>query len=416
MIVIGLLVAALWWFKQTTNKDGAMLWATAREGVFISQVVTSGELQAKNSVSIMGPREMRNYRINEVKIQDLIAEGTLVKKGDYVGRLDPSQLSNSRKDLENEYTKTESQLEQVKLDTAIDMRARRDELKNLKFALEEREIEVKYSEYEPPAAQRQAEINLEKAKRAYHNALQAYGLKQAQAQAKVREVAAALAIQRDNMDKLQTLMDEFTIKAPEDGMLIYGRDWGGNKLKVGATISSWNPLIAQLPDLSVMVSRTYVNEVDISKVKKDMDVVVTIDAFPNKLLKGKVVYVANVGEERPGVTGKSFEVTVQLHETDPALRPGMTTGNRIQVLTIDHAVSVPLEAVNSRDGLYFVVVKNGLGWKLMEVALGEANDMEVCVKKGLEGGEEVLLVLPATAGEAEIIHLKKKPKPIDGQG
>jgi multidrug efflux pump subunit AcrA (membrane-fusion protein) len=409
-------MAALWWFKQTTNKDADMLWGKARKGDFISEVVTSGELQAKNSVSIMGPREMRNYRINEVKIQDLIAEGTLVKKGDYVGRLDPSQLSNSRKDLENEFTKTESQLEQVKLDTAIEMRAKRDELKNLKFALEEREIELKYSEYEPPAVQRQAEINLEKAKRAYHNALQAYGLKQAQAQAKVREVAAALAIQRDNMEKLQALMEEFTIKAPEDGMLIYGRDWGGSKLKVGATINSWNPLIAQLPDLSVMVSRTYVNEVDISKVKKDMEVVVTIDAFPSKLLKGKVVYVANVGEERPGVSGKSFEVSIQLHETDPALRPGMTTGNRIQVLTIANVVSVPLEAINSREGIYFVAVKTGLGHELREVALGVANDMEVCVNQGLDGTEEVLLVLPSTAGESEIVRLEKTPKAKDEQG
>ncbi len=36
-------------------------------------------------------RILRKFRLNNIKIQDLVAEGTVVKKGDYVGRLDPSE-------------------------------------------------------------------------------------------------------------------------------------------------------------------------------------------------------------------------------------------------------------------------------------------------------------------------------------
>lgn len=403
--VVVVLATTIWWVNGRNTSDNIVLTAAVKKGPFVSEVVTSGELAAKNSVRIFGPREIRNYRINEVKIQDLIAEGTIVKKGAYVGRLDPSQLSNSRKDVENEFEKTESQYLQVKLDTAIDLRAKRDDLKNLKFALEEREIEVKYSEFEPPAIQRQAQIALEKAQRAYKNAGESYVLKQRQSIAKVREVGASLSMQKANMKNLEELMKSFTIIAPEDGMLIYAKDWGGQKKKVGSTISAWNPLIAELPDMSIMVSKTFVNEVDISKVEKDMKVVIGIDAFPDRKLDGTVTYVANVGEDKAGMTGKAFEVTIQLNEADSVVRPGMTTSNRIQIFNEEEVLFVPLEAIASDNEVFYVAVKKGLGFEKREVKTGRSNDNEVIILEGLKEGEEVYLVQPEGASDEEIVRL-----------
>lgn len=402
------LIGTIWWFNSSSQSEGVVLTAKVQRGPFFSEVVTSGELAAKNSVRIYGPREIRNYRINEVKIQDLIPEGTLVEKGGYVGKLDPSQLSNSRKDVQNEYDKTESQFLQARLDTAIDLRAKRDELRNLKFALEERDIEVKYSEFEPPAIQRQAQINLEKAQRAYKNAVESYGLKQEQSTAKVREVGASLSIQRTNMEKLEELMNQFTIRAPEDGMLIYAKSWGGQKIKVGSTMSAWNPIIAELPDMSVMVSKTFVNEVDISKVEKGMKVKIGVDAFPDKALDGEVTYVANVGEDRSGMNGKGFEVTIQLAATDSVTRPGMTTSNHIKIFSEENALFVPLESITSEEGVYYVVVERGIRIEKQEVKLGRSNDNEVIVLEGLADDETVYLSIPEGLEEKPIIRLSEE--------
>lgn len=408
--VVLALIISVWWFNSANADDSIEITTTVKRQDFISEVVTSGELAAKNSVRIFGPREIRQYRINEVKIQDLIAEGTIVKKGDYVGSLDPSQLNNARTDVLNEYDKTESQYQQVKLDTAIELRAKRDELKNLKFALEEREIELKYSEFEPPAIQRQAQIALEKAQRAHKNAVESYALKQRQSRAKVREVGASLAIQKTKMDNLQELMKSFRIMAPEDGMLIYAKDWGGQKKKVGSTISAWNPLIAELPDMSIMVSKTYVNEVDISKVDEGMNVLIGVDAFPDMQIEGVVTYVANVGEDRSGMNGKAFEVTVQLNEVDSVIRPGMTSSNKIQIFSEEKVLSIPLDAISSENDIFFVVVKKGLGIEKREVKLGRANDNEVIVLDGLAENEEIFLVQPAGIEEKELIRLTNSAK------
>jgi multidrug efflux pump subunit AcrA (membrane-fusion protein) len=193
--------------------------------------------------------------------------------------------------------------------------------------------------------------------------------------------------------------------APEYGMLIYAKDWGGQKKKVGSTISAWNPLIAELPDMSIMVSKTYVNEVDISKVDEGMNVLIGVDAFPDMQIEGVVTYVANVGEDRSGMSGKAFEVTVQLNEVDSVIRPGMTSSNKIQIFSEENVLSIPLDAISSENDIFFVVVKKGLGFEKREVKLGRSNDNEVIVLDGLAENEEIFLVQPAGVEEKEMIRL-----------
>ena len=98
-----------------------------------------------------------------------------------------------------------------------------------------------------------------------------------------REILSLLKKNQLEMGQLQTVSDGFTITAPSDGMLIYSREWGGKK-EPGSRVSAWNPVVAELPDLTDMISKIYVNEVDISKVSKGQDVSIKIDAFPFLIL------------------------------------------------------------------------------------------------------------------------------------
>ena len=55
-------------------------------------------------------------------------------------------------------------------------------------------------------------------------------------------------------------------------------------------------MVATLPNLSKMISKTYINEIDISKVKIGQRVEIGVDAFPEKKFTGEVTEVANIGE------------------------------------------------------------------------------------------------------------------------
>ena len=410
-ILIGVTVVVVMfvgYFIVKGNKGGDALdiMVNADQGLFQVDVETTGELEAKNSVSIYGPTKLRQFRIHQVKIDQIVVEGTEVKKGEWIATLDRSELMNKIQDSQLEVDKELSQFIQTKLDTTLQMRQARDELINLEYTIEEKQIILDQSKFEPPATIKQNEINLEKAKRALNQASENYLIKQQQNKAKMQEVSANLRKEQNDFKALSDIMAEFTIIAPEDGMLIYRKGFDGKPMKEGSTISAWDPVVATLPDLSVMISKTYVNEVDIRKIKPGQIVEVGLDAFPEKQFTGRVIKVANVGEQRPNSDAKVFQVDVEIDGRDDLLRPSMTTSNKIIISTVENAVFVPLECLHSQhDSITYVYKKDGLSVKKQEVKIGDNNMAEVIVLNGISAGDKLYLSIPAGHDNDEILLL-----------
>ena len=394
-IVVVVAIIALIVFNRLTRQDEiALLFAEAEKGKFEILVTTTGELQAENSTDIEGPEGLggRRMRFRNIAIQDLIPEGTVVQEGDYVATLDRSEADNSLKDEMDELEQLENEYEMKKLDTTITLGDLRDELLNLKFNMEEAEITLEQSKYEPPTTIRQNRINLDKTKRAYEQAVKNYELKEQQARADMREAYLDLQKQRQTVNDMQEVLSQFRVLAPAPGMVIYKREWDGTKRKVGSNISPWDPVVATLPDLSSMISKTYVNEIDISKVSSNQPVRISVDAFPDKQYRGKVISVANIGEQLPNTDAKVFEVIIKLDEVESILRPSMTTGNQIVTNTFDDVVSIPLECVHaSEDSIPYVYTKQGAR---QVVVLGESNENKVIVEQGIEEGDLLHLSVP----------------------
>ena len=216
--------------------------------------------------------------------------------------------------------------------------------------------------------------------------------------AKMREVGADRDRQRNLLKNIMDVMSGFTIFAPAPGMVIYVKEWNGKKKTSGSSVNPWEPAVATLPDLSVMESITYVNEIDVRKLTVGMPVAVTLDADPSKRLIGKVKQVANVGEQRPNTDAKVFEVLVDIERPDTTLRPGMSTGNEVETQALKDVLFIPLDALMVEDGIPVVFKRSGSRIIKQEVATGAMNDDEVVVTRGLEEGETVFLSPPANRG------------------
>jgi hypothetical protein len=186
------------------------------------------------------------------------------------------------------------------------------------------------------------------------------------------------------------------------------REWGGTKKKVGSSISPWDPAVATLPDLREMLSKTYVNEVDIRKVQVGQKVNISLDAFPDLKLKGKVTQVANVGEQKGNTDAKVFEVVIELSQSDSTVRPGMTTGNRIVTSTLRDTLIVPLEAIFVEEGVQFAYIRDGINTEKVEVKIAETNENEAVIAGGLKEGDKVLLSKPAGLEQQAIRMLNGK--------
>lgn len=410
--VIIVLLVGYFAVKGGKNKDASEILISVKGGKFQINVETTGELEAKNSVKIYGPTKLREYRIHQVKIDKIVEEGTEVKKGEWIATLDRSELMNKIQDSQLEVDQKMSQYTQTRLDTTLQMRQARDELINLKYGIEEKQIVLDQSKFEPPATIKQNEINLDKAKRAWTQASENYSIREEQNTAKMQEVSANLRKSQNELRALTKLMGEFTIIAPEDGMLIYRKGWDGKPMKEGSTISAWDPVVATLPDLAVMISKTYVNEVDIRKIKVGQVVELGLDAFPDKQFTGRVIKVANVGEQRPNSDAKVFQVNIQIAGRDDLLRPSMTTSNKIVISSVDSATYVPLECLHSKDdSITYVYKKDGLSVKKQEVQVGDNNMNEVIILSGIKAGDRLYLSIPGGHEDAAITLLPE----LDGK-
>jgi multidrug resistance efflux pump len=394
IVVPVVVIVALVLYSALSGKEKEVVLETeVEQGTFEIAVMVTGELQAIRETEIQAPSQLRsrNLRISRVKIQDLIPEGTVVDSGQWVATLDRSEADNSLKDIMDNLEQEESEYMRTKLDTTMQLRELRDQLFNLNFAMEEAEITLEQSQYEPPAAIRQAQIEMEKAKRAYGQAEKNYGLKVRQAQAEMREAEINVARDRRSKDEMIAVMQLFDIHAPASGMVIYKKDWNGQKRTAGSEINTWDLAVATLPDLSTMISMTYVNEIDISKLKKGQQVNIGVDAFPEKKFTGEVMEVANIGQQLPNTDAKVFEVRIELNERDTILRPSMTTSNMVITQVLDSVMFIPLEAVHANDSLTFVYTRDG---RKQVVVLSESNENHIVVDMGLKKGERLYLSNP----------------------
>jgi HlyD family secretion protein len=412
-LLVGLVLIFVVYRSLSRTSDNSEVLVEAKFGEFIIDITTSGELEAKTSVDVLGPTGLRAAGIWQTTIDDIVVEGTVVKKGDYIARLDQSELLEKIQKEQNDFEQSESKYVQVQLDTAMELRKARDEMINMQYDVRQKKIIKEQSQFEPPATQQQAQIELEKAERAFKQASEAYVLKKRKAVAQMREGYARMADDKNKLDFLLKLQGGFEIVAPEDGMVIYERSWSGKKQGVGAAINPWDPTVATLPDLTTMISKTYVNEVDIRVVKEGQAVNVSLDAFPKKRLTGKVVKVANVGEQKPNTDAKVFQVDIEINESDTTLRPSMTTGNTIIAEVIEDVVFVPLEALHSQgDTLTYVLRRNGGSFLRQQVEVGKTNDDEAIILAGLEKGQYVYLSNPENFESAELKLLDTDKKDI----
>jgi len=402
IVVASTLVAMFIINKLTTKTDDDHLFTEAEKGNFEISISASGEILAENSLEIKAPEISmgRDFHASDLKIRDIVPEGTEVKEGDFIAALDKTQFDNTLKDERERLTTFRNNLEMKKLDTAVILTTLRNNIRNQKHSLEEAEITLRNSKYEPPTTIRQAEIDFERQKRLLEQKERGYHLKVAQAK---RDIATQ-TMWYNRIDRrvasLEEVLAGFTIKAPAPGMVVYKKDRRGNKIKAGSSINPMERTVATLPDLSSLLSKIYISEIEITKVTPGLKVEIGVDAFPNKKFSGKVYSVANIGEKLENTDTKVFEVMVKLEGSDPDLRPSMTTNNKVIIKTFNDVIYIPTECVHAGiDGIPFVYTKD----KTKQIVItGESNDKNIVIEQGLKPKQVVYLIQPENAEDFKV--------------
>src|SRR5688572_2520524 len=210
---VALIVILVFAFKKKPQQKE--MYTTVKKGGFEVIVTTTGELRAKNETEINIPTEIRSLGIYQIKITDLIPEGSIVKPGDYVASLDKTEIMTKMNESNLNVQKWQSELKQAMLDTTLTLRTARDEMLNQKYLVEQKKLEMQQSKFEAPAILRNAEIEYEKSQRNYEQQVENYKTKVAQARTKVAIIQADLSKAQNTLDGFLNVMNQLNIVAPQ---------------------------------------------------------------------------------------------------------------------------------------------------------------------------------------------------------
>jgi HlyD family secretion protein len=351
-------------------------------------------------LQIAGQEELTESK-DKLRLSELELQSVIEGKGKLAEAESAAQLAQAEREL----SKAESSFEDLKpllaegFITKLELDRAQQAVDKAKEDLELLRIKHKtYMEYTRPAeveASRAALANSKEGLRQTERA-SSYRLSQAEAALKLAESKYAELVSR--VETGEQNLQQCEIRATVSGLVIYKEVFFGSekrKVQVGDQVWPNQPLI-MLPDLSKMVVETQVRETDIYKVEKNQQVTISVDAYPELELRGRVDYIGTLAQEDEALSaGKYFTVTIEVEETDERLRPGMSARVELLVEKLASAVYVPLEAVFERGGKHYCYLASG---ETREVLVGPSNENHIVIGTGVEAGELVLLGDPSDEG------------------
>lgn len=251
-----------------------------------------------------------------------------------------------------------------------------------------------YKDHIYPSMSREYQAAIEYARMQKEQTKKAGVHKLAQAGSSLDEVRAAVEHISSKLKKAETQIQKTEILAPSDGIVIlYETFRSGQKRKprIGDNVLSTQPIL-YLPDISSMIVKTKIREVDLHKVEIGQTCSVFVDAYPDKKLEGKVSFIGALASDALGGNSgaKYFRIIVEILTADPGLRPGMTARVNIVTRTVHNALTIPLYCV-FEDDRGFYCLKQAFRGKVQRVSVktGDHNENFMVILSGLEEGDVI---------------------------
>lgn len=298
---------------------------SGREGGPAAKFIETGELRVVRSEVLSMP--WFNWDYGRPQVVFLEEEGKTVKTGDLVAEIDKAGLLKFIDTRRAELQIAQGDLEKLRLEQQTRMLAMDNELTSALSALEQAAIDTQRVEYESESRRKLARLQYQRAWQALgkvRERLESSRLVNAE-ESKIQQ--ARIVHIRSSLAAAESSLGNFSLRAPAPGLVVHSYGGGRQrwqKVKIGDQPFPGTPII-QLPDLRRMKVATTVDETDINRIEDGQAVMVRVDAFPNRSFHGTIIWISHTCRSRErGSKIKVFDVEVQIEESDPILKPGMT--------------------------------------------------------------------------------------------
>jgi HlyD family secretion protein len=441
--IIVLLAAVALVFAGSQLMGGSQ--ADADEGIQ-TVVVERGTLRASVDATGSVVPETRlelNFESAGRVAEIMVEEGDQVEAGEVLARLDTADLEQALIQAQASLAINEAQLAQTEdgasaeelasawasLESALanyeevkagpsqeDITVAKADMENARIALEKAQADYDKiswqagigATYEAQALQ-QASVDYERARAQYELTVghpTDSELKQAAAQvAQAQATLAALEEQptpedlaiaraqvtqaQSSLTQAQLNLEDATLMAPFAGTV------ADVNIEVGQMVNSSTPVVV-LTNLTNHYVDLYIDETEIGQVRVGQPAVITLDAFPDEEIEGKVMAIKSVGTVSGGIV--TYEVRVEIAPTEVPAKPDMTASATVVVEEKGNVLLIPNRAIRREGDVEYVEVlpstssgqRAGTEVRRVAIATGASNDTVTEVTGGLEEGDAVV--------------------------
>ncbi len=441
-VLFGLVLSSVagggyYWYAHRDTTNTAALQKVIVQQVkrdrFIHEITQRGEIESASNIDVYCEVKSSGTGSTGVAILDVIPEGAQVKKGEVLATLDASTLEKERTAQQIVCNTSEALLIQstnlhetakIALQEYVNgtfVSSEQTILSEIFVAEENLRRAEGYLKYSEELAARNFYTTLqleadrfavEKAKNDLETAktklmvLRDYTklktTKQLEAdikttEAKMRTDERIHALDNQKLAEIEAQIAKCKIVAPADGQVVYNNDhddWDDNAtvIKQGAVVRE-RQVVFKLPDPEQMQVKAKVNEANVNRVRVGMQASITVDAFPDRQLRGVVTKMNDYPEPSGwrGSNTKEYAAFVKILDSPKGLRPGMTSNVQIRVEERPDQLMVPVQTVVERDGKHYCLVRGTERLEARQILLGSTNDKYLVIEDGLQEGENVLL-------------------------
>lgn len=457
LTVIGAPLAAWRFLPSFLHRETVpnVLTAEVTVGPFINRVLEQGEIESSSSVEVRC--EVRSRTSGGTNILEIVTEGTRVKQGDFLIRLDDAALQmelvqqqitcsgseslaieaeatyRSAELALNEYEQGTFREQQKTMESALfvanENQRRAEEYLAFSKKLAERgyvsqvqlesdRVAVEKARTELVVAETKKEVLEKFSKLKMLTHLKADILT---ARAKQDAKQKTWQLDKQRLKEIEEQIAKCAIHAPADGQVVYANDANRGKSSGDLLIAEGTPVrerqvLVRLPDPTRMRVLAKVHESRISHIRKGMTAEVTTDALPDQPLIGSVTVVSEYPIPSINIYTthiKEYAVEIEIHNPPDGLRPGMSAQVDVLVEQLNDQRLIPIDAAIARGDRFFVAVPHDDGsFETREVKVGSANDAVIAIKEGLEPGEKVILNHSEIKDKLQLPELKLNTPPV----
>ena len=285
----------------------------------VASVTASGQVQPRTKVDVAADISGRIVRL-------AVKEGQMVKRGDFLLRIDPEQYEAAVQRAEAGLSSAKAQAAQAR---ANYLQAKRTYDRNMEI----RKTNVQLvSEADIEQSRTQMEVNEALLEASDHNV--------EQSNASVRDAKNSLG--------------KTTILAPMSGRITRLVVEEG-ETAVPGTFNKEAATLLTISDMSVLETIVKVDETDVARISLGDSAVVQIDAFADTTFVGKVVEISHSSVRGASASGSTteqavdYEVRVQLMNPPQETRPDFSATAKVVTDVRTKALSIPIIALTVRE-------------------------------------------------------------------